>query len=219
MKELLEFWIESSSSLIDGLCTSLEVTAVILIVGIPLGLIFALGVESKNAATKWATLIAVEIGRGAPALVLLQLVYFGLPTAGITLTSFAATALALSWNTAAYTSEIIRAGIDAVPYGEKEAAASMGFSKIDTLRYVVLPQGLRVAAPALLGFAVLLLQATSLSFTVALPELTSQAHIIGSSTFRYMAILSYAGILYAMICIPATITVSVLEKYLGKHTL
>jgi len=219
MKELLDFWIESTPNLLDGLIVSLQVTAVILAIGIPFGLLLALGVESKNKFTKWFSLFAVEVGRGAPALVLLQFAYFGLPPVGITLSSFSATVLALAWNTAAYTSEIIRAGIDAVPHGEKEAAASMCFSKIDTLRFVVLPQGLRVAAPALLGFAVLMLQATSLSFTVALPELTSQAHIIGSSTFKYMAILSYAGIMYASICIPATILVSVLEKQLGKHTI
>src|SRR5262249_18055808 len=116
-----------------------------------------------------------------------------------------------------YTSEIICAGLEAVPHGEREAAAAIGLTRLDTLRYVVLPQGLRVAVSALLGFASLMLQATSLSFAIALPELTSQAYMIGSSTFRYLSILCLAGLLYAAICVPATLAVGALERRLGRH--
>ena len=85
------------------------------------------------------------------------------------------------------------------------------------LRYVILPQGLRVAVPALLGFAILMLQATSLCFTIALPEVVSQAYIVGSNTFRYMPIFLLTALLFAAVCIPATICVSVLERRLGRH--
>jgi polar amino acid transport system permease protein len=217
MSETLDFWLEWLPTLLSGLLVSLEVTAVCLALGIPLGLILALGVQSKAAALRAPSLVVVEVGRGAPALILLQLAYFGLPSAGLTLSSFAAATFALAWCTGAYTSEIIRAGLQAVPHGQKEAAAAIGLTGGDALRFVILPQGLRVAVPALFGFSILMLQASSLCFAIALPELVSQAYIIGSNTFRYMAILFLAGLLYALICIPATIAVSALERRLGRH--
>jgi polar amino acid transport system permease protein len=217
MSDLLDFWWEWLPSLIGGLELSLAVTAVCLALGIPLGLILALGVQSKSKAIRCIALPVVEIGRGAPALILLQFTYFGLPNLGISLSGFASASFALAWCTGAYTSEIIRAGLEAVPHGQKEAAAAIGLSGWDALRYIILPQGLRVSVPPLFGFAILMLQASSLCFAIALPELVSQAYIIGSNTFRYMSILLLAGLLYAVICIPATITVSALERRLGRH--
>jgi polar amino acid transport system permease protein len=82
---------------------------------------------------------------------------------------------------------------------------------------VILPQGLRVSIPPLFGFSILMLQASSLCFAIALPELVSQAYIIGSNTFHYMSILLLAGLLYAVICIPANMTVTALERRLGQH--
>ncbi len=218
MNDLLGFWLDSLPDLLDGLIVSLQVTGAALAIGFPLGLLLALGVQSKARLINLASLCVVEIGRGAPALVVLQFAYFGLPQGGLTLSSFAAAVVALAWNTGAYTSEIIRAGLESVPFGEIEASSAMGMMRVDTLRFVIIPQGLRVAAPALLGFAAAMLQASSLCFAIALPELTSNAYVIGTNTFRYMEILSLAGILYAAICVPATIAVGVLEQRLGQHT-
>jgi polar amino acid transport system permease protein len=217
MSDLFDFWLEWLPPLLDGLKLSVEVTAACLVLGIPLGLLLALGVQSKNRIVRTIALVVVEIGRGAPALILLQFAYFGLPNAGLALSSFASATVALAWTTGAYTSEIIRAGLDAVPHGQKEAAAAIGLSGLDALRYVILPQGLRVSVPPLFGFSILMLQASSLCFAIALPELVSQAYVIGSNTFRYMSILVLAGLLYAIICIPATIAVSALERRLGRH--
>ncbi|MDG4892584.1 amino acid ABC transporter permease [Mesorhizobium sp. WSM4976] len=218
MNDLLGFWLDSLPDLLDGLIVSLQVTGAALAIGFPLGLLLALGVQSKPRLINLASLCVVEIGRGAPALVVLQFAYFGLPQGGLTLSSFAAAVVALAWNTGAYTSEIIRAGLESVPFGEIEASSAMGMMRVDTLRFVIIPQGLRVAAPALLGFAAAMLQASSLCFAIALPELASNAYVIGTNTFRYMEILSLAGILYAAICVPATIAVGVLEQRLGQHT-
>ena len=217
MSDVLAFWGEWFPILFDGFMLSLEVTAACLAVGIPLGLLLALGVQSKSPASHWAALAVVEVGRGAPALILLQFAYFGLPSAGITLSSFAAAGLALAWCTGAYTSEIIRAGLEAVPAGQREAAIATGLNAADALRYVILPQGLRVAIPALLGFSIIMLQATSLCFTIALPEVVSQAYVVGSNTFRYLPIFLLAGLMFAAVCIPATVLVSLLERRLARH--
>lgn len=217
MSEILTYWARYLPQLLDGLWVSLTVTGGALAIGIPSGLALALLVQSGSRPVRWASVTLVEVGRGAPALILLQFAYFGLPAAGISLSSYMAAIGGMSWTTAAYTSEIIRAGLQAVPSGQREASEALGFSFTDQLRFVIVPQGLRVAAPALLGFAVLMLQASSLAFTIALPELMSQAHMIGTNTFRYMTVLCLAGLLYACICAPATLAVSWIERHLGRH--
>lgn len=198
--------------LLGGLSISLQVTVLSLLLGIPFGLLLALGVLARSKALRAVSLILVEVGRGAPALVLLQFIYFGLPSVGLTIESFAAAVIALAWNTGAYTSEIIRASLQSIAHGQREAAEALGLNRTDELRFVLLPQGLRVALPALLGFSILIFQGTSLCFTIALPELVSRAYEIGSTTFRYFPALLCAGALYACISIPAALLVSHIEK-------
>lgn len=197
--------------LLGGLRVSALVTFASLAIGLPVGFILSVGVMSKSAVLRALGLVVVEIGRGTPSLVLLQFAYFGLPSAGLTLTSFAASVAALSWSTAAYTSEIIRAGLQAVPQGQREASMAIGLTRLDAMRFVIVPQGLRIAIPALLGFAILIFQATSLGFAIALPELTSRAYEIGANTFQYMPALILAGLLYLMVCIPMTVIVHWIE--------
>lgn len=217
MTELLANWVEWFPDLWHGLLLSLQVTALALLVGIPLGLIFALGVSSRALPLRWLTVVLVELGRGAPALILLQYFYFGLPSAHITLTAYSAAALALAYCTGAYTSEILRGGLDAVAQGQREAADVIGLNALDSLRFVILPQALRIAIPALLGFSIMIFQASSLCFTIALPELVSRASMIGSSTFQYMPVLVLAGLMYAALCIPAALLVGNLERRLAPE--
>ncbi len=197
--------------LLAGLRLSVIVTLASLAIGLPIGFLLSLGVMSKQRLPRILALLIVEIGRGAPSLVLLQFAYFGLPSTGMTLTSFSASVVALSWSTGAYTSEIIRAGLQSVPAGQREAAMAAGMTGLDTMRYVVVPQGLRIAVPALLGFAILIFQTTSLCFSIALPELTSRAYEIGTNTFQYLPALALAGLLYLAVCIPATMLVHWVE--------
>jgi polar amino acid transport system permease protein len=203
--------------LLGGLSVSLQVTGLSLALGFSLGMVFALLSSSRSRLVKWPSVLLVEVGRGMPALVMLQLVYFGLPSASITLDTFPASVLALTLTTAAYTSEIIRAGLRAVPAGELEAADALGMSKADALRFIVIPQGLRIALPTLLGFAILIFQVSALAFSLGLPELLSQAYSIGAATFRYFDILILAGLLYLAITIPASWLVGRLERRLARH--
>jgi len=201
-----------------GFLISLRVTFFSLLIGIPFGLLLAFGTQSKTNLVRWPCLAIVEIGRGAPALVLLQFIYFGLPSTGLSITSFASAVVALAWCTGAYTSEIIRAGLDAVPQGQHEASNALGLSRLDGLRYVIVPQGLRVATPALLGFSILVFQGTSLCFTIALQEIISRAYDIGNTTFFYFPALAVAGLFYAAVCIPASLFVSYVEHRAGHYS-
>lgn len=217
MNETLGFWAQILPALLEGFSLSLQVTAVSLLFGIPLGLVLALGLRARNVFLKAPLLAIIEVGRGASVLVLLQFVYFGMPTAGLTFSSFVSVAFAFTWCTAAYTSEILRAGLEAVPQGQREAAQALRMNRLDTLRLIILPQGLPISIPALLGFSILMLQASSLAFVVALPELMSKAQFIGSNTFQYIPIFTLVAVLFAVICIPATVVVGHLERRLSRH--
>jgi len=215
--ELLTNWGEELPDLLAGLQVAVVVTFWSLLFGIPLGLILAVMVSAKSRVAYITALILVEVGRGTPALVLVQFVYYGLPSTGLTLGSVLSSVAALAWNTGAYTSEIIRAGLGSVPAGQREAAVAIGLSPLDALRYVIVPQGLRVSIPALMGFSILVFQSTSLCFTIALPELLSQAYGLGSQNFRYLEVLMLAGLLYAAICVPSGMLVKELERRIGHY--
>ncbi|NMR29129.1 amino acid ABC transporter permease [Crystallibacter degradans] len=204
-------------TLLGGLQISLTLTFFSLLFGLPFGMLFSFGVTADNKIFRYISVFFVEVGRGAPALVLLQLMYYGLPNVQITLTSLVSACLALVWTTAAYTAELIRGGIQSVPHGEIEGSDALGMSVRDRLRFIVIPQGMRIALPSLMGFAVLLFQATSLAYTVAVPELMSQAYSTGSSTFKYLPAFIAAGLLYAAISIPATWLSVLTEKRLSRH--
>jgi polar amino acid transport system permease protein len=191
---------------------NLQVTLLTLLFGLPGGFILALLLRSGRNALRIAAMALVEFGRGAPALVLIQFVYFGLPQLNLTLESFGAAIIALAASTACYTSEIIRAGLDAVPAGQREAAHALNLSPIDEMRFVILPQALRVSTPALLGFAILVLQSTTLCFSIALPEIVAQAYEIGSISFRYFPVLLLTALFFVVVCIPASVAVGWLEK-------
>lgn len=214
---LISNWLSYLPELAAGLWISLLVCMVAIVLGMPTGLLLALGSSRQQRPLRWLSIALVEIGRGAPALVVLQLFYFGLPSAGITLSSGAAACFALALTTAAYTSEIIRGGLQAVPAGEIEAAEALGMSRVDSLRFIIIPQGVRVAIPPLMGFAVLIFQMTSLAYTIALPELLGRAYSIGSSTFQYLSVLALAGLMYAAVTIPMSLLTDRAEGRLSRH--
>jgi polar amino acid transport system permease protein len=198
------FWGKYLPQLLAGLGVSLQLTALALLFGLPLGLLLALGTGARLRLVRWGSIALVEIGRGAPALVVLYVVYFGLPLLSWSPEGFVCAVIGLTYTTAAYTSEYIRGGLKAVSPGAVEAGHALAMTNADVLRFIVVPQGLRVAIPALMGFAIQIFQATSLAYSITVSELTANASGIASSSFRALEIFALAGLLYAVITIPAS---------------
>ncbi|RYB01912.1 ABC transporter permease subunit [Lichenibacterium ramalinae] len=213
MTASLTIWRDALPALLDGLELSLAVTGVSLLAGLPLGLVLALGLGARDLALRWAALAVAGAGRGAPVLILLQAAGLGLPAAGMPLSPFAAASLALGWAACAGAGTVIRAGLDAVPADQREAAAAMGLPFGDVLRFVLLPQGLRLAVPGLIGVALLLFQASSLAVAVGLPELTGRAlQGAGRAEGAGVPVLLLAALLYAAVSIPALLAIARLER-------
>lgn len=200
--------------LMEGLLVSLQLTVMTLGLGLPAGLVLAIAAASRSKVIRVVTTTLVELGRGTPVLVLLLLVYNGIP---LTLPAFVAAFIALALSTAAYSSEIIRGGLQAVPEDEVEAGQALGMSRAHVLRDVIIPQGLRIAMPPLVGFCIIMFQATSLAYVIAVRELTAQAKSIANETFHYFNLFLLAGALYAAVSISASVLNQRAEKRLNRH--
>ncbi|RNL61953.1 amino acid ABC transporter permease [Nocardioides marmoriginsengisoli] len=199
----LNEWQDYLPDYLDGLKVTLRLTGVSLAGGLPLGLLLALAMTARRRTVRWPAILLVEIGRGAPALVVLYFVYYGLPQLDLTWSSFVCAAIALGFTTAAYTADIFRAGINSIPVGHREACQALGLSHGQELRLVVLPQAIRVVIPPLIGFCILLYQGTSLAFAVSVPELLSRAYSQASITYQFTSTLVLAGLVYAAISLSA----------------
>ncbi|MFT8331484.1 amino acid ABC transporter permease [Bifidobacterium psychraerophilum] len=201
---ILTDWAQFLPTLLHGLAQSLWIAAAAILIGLPLAFALSLMVMSKNRLVNAMGLVIVEIGRGMPALVILYLVYYGLPRFGVSLTNIASVIIALSWNYSCYCSEIIRAGIQSVPSGQLEAGQALGLDPRITFLRIIVPQGLKSTIPGLMGQSILAFQDTSLAYTIAVPELMKQAYSLGGESFQYLRVFVLAGLLYAAVTLPST---------------
>ncbi len=197
--------------LLDGLGW----TAVLSLIAVPLGaccgLLLALLSTARSRWVRWPLIAWVDFFRAFPPLVLLILLYAGLPFAGLRLGGLACAAIGFFLNGGAYYGEILRAGLDSVPRGQVEAARSTGLSAVATLTYVVLPQAVRNVLPDLLSNTLEVVKLTSLASVVALPELLYQARQAQSVTYSPTPIVA-AAILYFVTLWPLVRLLSRLEN-------
>lgn len=217
MTAFLTVFVEAMPDLLDGLLVSLKLSALSLTVGLPGGLLFAVLQISGNRLTKTVAVVLVEAGRGAPALVILYLAYFGLPELGLVTSATTAAVAGLGYSSAAYTSEMFRSALKSVPASQREAATVIGLNAFDQFRFVDFPQAIRIAIPPVMSFAIVLFQGTSLCFVIAVPEMLSRAYNYASMTFQYLPVLTLAGLIYAVVAISASLVVARLEKRLSSH--
>jgi polar amino acid transport system permease protein len=161
--------------LLEGLGITVLLGVASIVAGSVSGLLTALLRLYGWAPLRVLARVYIDVFRSIPLLVLLVLVYYALPFVGVRLSSFAAAATALSMVSCAYTAEIFRAGIEALPKGQFEAAAAIGLNFFDTMRDVVLPQALRIVTPPFTSNCINVLKDTALASVVAMPDLLKQA--------------------------------------------
>jgi polar amino acid transport system permease protein len=214
---LVSDWAKWFATLAPGLLVSIELTALCLLLGLPFGLLLAVMIESRYLPLRGIAFVFVEVGRGAPALVLLYMLYYGLAESGVTLRALVVAVISLGWNTGAYTSELFRAGIGAVPRGQREAATACGLSGWTGFQHIILPQALRISVPPLASFSIILFQASSLAFVIAVPEMMSRAYELGAATFEYLSIFCLTAVMYGVVTIIALGFVRLAEQRLGRH--
>lgn len=217
MIENLLSWTQYLPALSKGIGVALALTGIVIVLGYLLGLALAYATASKVWIIKAISLVIVEVGRGAPLLVLLYIVYQGLPQLQLTPTAFASAVIAFTWSAGAYSAEVIRTSIEAVPQGQNEASIAVGMNSFDSFRFIIAPQAVRVGIPPLMNIAIQFFQFTSLAYVITVPEIMQAAYFQATVSFDYFSVFLAAAFIYAVITIPATMLVTRLEVRLAKH--
>jgi polar amino acid transport system permease protein len=182
--------------LMSGIAVTIILTIVTVLAGSAIG---ALGAAARVYGRPWMRALAacyVECIRNTPLIVQLFIVFFGLPSAGVRLNAMTAAMIALAVNLGAYATEIIRAGLEAIPKAQIEAGYSLGLSGVQVFRYVVLIPALQIVYPALTSQFVLVMLATSVVSQISAPDLFHVASIIQSRTFRDFEIYAIVASVY-----------------------
>jgi polar amino acid transport system permease protein len=177
-----------------------------------IGFVLALGLRSGVRAVRWAVGAYVWLFRGTPPLVQLLLVYFGLPQFGLRLTVLQAGLLCLSLYGAAYMAEIVRAALAAIDRGQVEAACSMGFSRAETMRSILLPQALRLVLPPFGNEFASMMRTTSLLSVISFEELLRATNMIINQTFRPLELYAVAALWYLAMATVWMAVQAVLER-------
>jgi polar amino acid transport system permease protein len=165
-------------------------------VGLAIGIGGAMARNSRHSTLRAVSGAYVEFVRNTPLLVQIFLIFFGLPSIGIRLSADVAAIVALTFNFGAYATEIVRAGIEAVPRGEIEAGQSLGLNAFELLRHVILLPALERVYPALISQFTLLMLGSSIVSAIGANELTSAANAIQSRTFRSFEVYALATCFY-----------------------
>lgn len=218
MSDLLSLIVEWMPQLLGGVVQTLELTVKAFVLAAILALPIALGRLSRRPGLRASARCYTEVVRGMPSLTLLLLLYFGLPSFGISFRATDAAVLGLGLNGAAYVSEIYRAGIQAIELGQIEAAQMIGMRHHQVLRYVVLPQAFRIVLPPMGNFSIALLKDTSVASLISAPELMLQARDLTSEYFMPLQIYLVAGVLYFAMALPLSLIVRRLEFHLKPRT-
>ncbi|NFE95666.1 amino acid ABC transporter permease [Clostridium botulinum] len=194
--------------ILEGLKVTLEVFVLTLILSIPLGIVVALARTSKFLVLRKLTGIYVLIIRGTPLLLQIVVIFFGLPTMGITFDRFTAAILAFVLNYAAYFGEIFRSGIISIDKGQYEAAEMLGLTSKDTFFRIILPQAIKRVIPPVANEITTLIKDTSLVYIIGLDELLKIAKIASNRDVTLIPLI-LAGAVYLVV-------IGILSKLLEK---
>jgi polar amino acid transport system permease protein len=204
-------------ALLEGLKVTVLLTIVIMAISLVVALPVALARMSSHRWLRVPSTIYVQVLRGTPVLLQLFYLYYVLPFAGIELNAWTAGIIGMSAAYSAYLSEIYRAGIEAIDKGQTEAALSLGMSRFQVMKIVVLPQAFRIVIPPIGNMFVGLFKDTSLLSILTIRELMFQGQLLAATNFRHVTIFTVVAILYLAVCWPSAAIIDRLEKKLKEQ--
>jgi His/Glu/Gln/Arg/opine family amino acid ABC transporter permease subunit len=198
--------------LLQGAGLTIIISAAAMLLALILGMVVALISQLPWRAARGLVRAYVEIFRNTPLLIQIFIVYFGLPQLGLKLSPFLSGLSALTLYTAAYNTEIFRAGLEAVPKGQLEAARSTGLSPLQEALHVIIPQAIRISFPALGNNLVSLVKNSSLVSIIGMVELMFVANDISFNNFRSFEIYGAAAVLYVILVLTLTKILNLTES-------
>lgn len=211
------FWAKYGNFFITGTLWTLAFAAIAVFFGSIIGTFMALMKISKNWILKIIANVYIEFIRGTPLLVQAFMIFFGTQIIGLNLSPFMAGAVAMAINSGAYVAEIIRSGINSVPLGQKEAAASLGFSYSQSMRFVIMPQALKSIWPALGNEFVTVIKESSVLSVIGATELMFQASIVQGASFKPFLPVFIAAMIYFVLTFGISRILALIETHSFKH--
>jgi len=200
----------------EGLRITLEVTVFASLVAYVLGLALALLRRSPFAVVRWIVWGFIEFVRSTPLIVQVFFMFFVLPNIGITLDPVPTGVLTIGLHYATYTAEVYRAGIEAVPKGQWEAATALSLPRGRTWTKVILPQAIPRVLPALGNYSISLLKETPILLTIGVLDIVGAAYQEGSAAFRYVEPITIAGVLFLILSYTSSLLVRRLERRVAR---
>lgn len=198
--------------LLRGAVTTVEITACSLVVAIILGIIMAIIKTSRFRTARFFVAVYIEIFRDVPALTMLFILYFGLAYVGIKIEPFPAAVIGLGLIGGAILTEVFRSGFEALHFGQKDAALAVGMTPMMAMRYIILPQAIRITLPPVGNYAIGLLKDTAIVSAIAAPEIMFWARNLVTSTFQTTLVYVLAATIYFCMSFPLAQVVNKLEE-------
>jgi polar amino acid transport system permease protein len=213
-----DFAFEILPDLLQGLKVTIQIALLGFALAAVLGLLLALARRSESRWLSAPTTGVVEFVRSTPLLVQLYVFFYILPRYGIRIPPFTLGVFALGLHYGTYTSEVYRAGIDAIERGQWEAARALNFSSMHTWTRIILPQAIPPMVPALGNYLVGIFKETPQLIAITVVELLTTAQSIGTRTFRFLEPITMVGLLFFLISYPSSLIVQRLEaRYVRNH--
>jgi polar amino acid transport system permease protein len=194
---VLAYW----DLLLTGVWLTIRLTVIATALGLIVGIAGALGRRSRVGPLRWLAGAYVELVRNTPFLVQIFFIFFGLPSAGVKLGAEEAALLAMMFNLGAYATEIVRAGMDATTKGQIEAGLSLGLTRWQVFRHVILVPALAKVYPALTSQFIIVMLGSSVVSQISAEELTFAANFVQSRNFRSFEVYFVAAALYLALAI------------------
>jgi polar amino acid transport system permease protein len=200
----------------DGLLITLQILALGSLISFSLGLVWAIGFRAPTRFIRWPVNLVTEFIRTTPLLVQLFFLYFVLPEWGVQFSALTTGTVAIGLHYSTYTAQVYRAGIEAVPAGQWEAATALSLPAHRTWIAVILPQAIRRVVPALGNYVIAMLKDTPLLAAIGVLEMLQQSRLESATTFQYTEPLTVIGVAFILIAYPASLLVRALERRLVR---
>jgi cystine transport system permease protein len=202
---------------LGGITGTIPLSLMSFAIGLAIALVVALMRIGRNPVLSWIGRAYISIIRGTPLLVQLFVIFYGLPSIGVTLDPWPSAVIAFSLNVGGYAAEIIRAAILSVPRGQWEAGYTIGMSRGKALRRLILPQAARVSVPPLSNTFISLVKDTSLASLILVTELFRQAQEVAAFSQEFMLLYVEAALVYWVFCLVLSAGQNKIEERLDRY--
>ena len=216
LEKIWEIFTTKFPVFMEGVGTTVQLAVYTVLLGSILGLVVAIFRYTRLTPLRWLMNAYVAFIRGTPLLVQVLLIVYGLPQLGLRLPRMTLCVIALVINSGAYMAELIRSGLQSVEKGQEEAADSLGMSGYQKMRYIILPQAIKVTLPAMGNEFIAIIKESSVLYAVGVYELTYQANKLASVNYRYLETLIVAALIYFTLTYTMSKLLGLLERRMRR---